>query len=255
MPAAQDKPWIFFRKPNPRARLRLFCFPYAGGGASIYRQWGEQLASAEIEVLPVQLPGRESRLMEKPFTSFPPLVDTLVEALAPFMDQPMAFFGHSLGAAIAFELSHRLRREGRREPLALMVSGRRPPHLPDDDEPVHGLPDEEFKAKLRELDGTPEAVLENPELMALMLPLLRADFELIETYAPAERLPLDIPVSAYGGLEDPEVEREHLEQWQAVTRSPLTLRMFPGDHFFLHPQKDSLLAAIATDLARVMPVR
>ncbi len=255
MPVAQDKPWIFFRQPNPRARLRLFCFPYAGGGASIYRQWGKSLAAAEIEVLPVQLPGRESRLMERPFVSFEPLIDSLIPALSPFMDQPFAFFGHSLGAAIVFELAHQLRLEGRQEPLALLVSGRRAPHLPDDDPPMYGLPEAEFKAKLRELDGTPEAVLENPELMALMLPLLRADFELIETYTPGERPPLAVPMFAYGGLEDPEVERQHLEAWQVVSQARFRLRMFPGDHFFLHPQMDRLLAAVAADLAQVMPAQ
>jgi len=255
VPVSQDKPWIFFRRPNPRARLRLFCFPYAGGGASIYRQWGESLAAVDVEVLPVQLPGRESRLMEKPFVRFQPLVDTLIQALSPFMDQPFAFFGHSLGAVIGFELAHQLRIESRQEPLALLVSGRRAPHVPDDDPPMYDLPEAEFKAKLRELDGTPEAVLENPELMALMLPLLRADFELIETYAARERPPLAMPVLAYGGLEDPDVERQHMEAWQVVSQAQFNLRMFPGDHFFLHPQRDDLLAAVAADLARVMPAQ
>ncbi len=244
---ALKDPWIVYRKPRPHARVRLLCFPYAGGGAMVYRDWTTGMP-AEIDVLPVQPPGREQRMREKAFTRMEALVDALVPALLPYLDRPFAFFGHSMGAVIGYEVAHRLRRDRGLAPVLLAVSARRAPHLPPERHEDYKLPDPELRERLREMNGTPAAVLENPELMELMLPLIRADFELNDTYRPAARPPLECPVAAYGGVADEEVSRQDLEAWRELTRGPFELRMFPGDHFFLHPEQRTLTDVLARDL-------
>ncbi|HEX6290381.1 MAG TPA: thioesterase domain-containing protein [Herpetosiphonaceae bacterium] len=244
-------PWITFPRPNPAARLRLFCFPYAGGGASIYRTWSSVLPP-EIEVYPVQPPGRETRLKDKPFTQVPELVASLSSAILPHLNMPYAFFGHSMGALTCFELARQLRRQNAPLPLHIFVSGHRAPQIPDDDEPIYHLPDAEFIEELRTLNGTPDAVLQNDELMRLMLPLLRADFELCNTYTFTEDAPLPCPITAYGGLQDDEVSRDQLAAWREHTSAHFTMRMFPGDHFYLHGSRALLLQTLAQDLVQVL---
>lgn len=244
--------WIAYRKPSPQARLRLFCLHYAGGAASAFRGWQAEVPP-EIEICPVQLPGRESRLREERLDSVEAVLDALPRALEPYLDLPFAFFGHSMGALLAYELTHRLERDGRSLPARLLLSGRRAPQVPDDEPPIYDLPDDEFKAELRKLNGTPEAVLEHPELMELLLPVLRADFTLCETYEYEPRAPLPVPISAYGGLSDHKVEREALEAWSERTRGGFKLRMFEGDHFFLHgPARGDLIRAVVQDLMPVL---
>jgi len=242
--------WLAYREANPRARLRMFCFPYAGGGASAYRGWGASLPQ-EIEVCPVQLPGREGRLREPPFTRSEEMITAIADALTPWLDLPFVFFGHSMGGMIGFELTRELRRRGRTLPLHLFVSGRRAPQLPARDEPIHDLPEPEFIERLRELDGTPEEVLQHAELMKLLIPLLRADFAVNETYEYAEEPPIDIGISAFGGLGDVDVSRDDVEAWSVQTRGRFRMRMMPGGHFFLHNQKDLILESVARDLAEI----
>lgn len=225
--------WFGCLKPRPRPRLRLFCFPFAGGGAMVYRTWSDALA-AEIEVCPLALPGRERRLREKGFTQMEPLIDALAEHMTPYLDDlPYAFFGHSMGASIAYELSHRLLSDGKDGPRRLFVSGRRATHLPGEDKADYLLPDAEFIERLREMEGTPEAVLANQELMSLMIPLLRADFELIDTHGPTSFGPLQCPITVFGGDEDDEVEPPQLAAWQELTEGDFDLQMLPGGHFFI----------------------
>jgi medium-chain acyl-[acyl-carrier-protein] hydrolase len=240
-------PWIRGLAPNPRAKLRLFCFHYAGGNASVFRTWPNALP-VEIEVCAVQLPGRENRLREPTFTRLPNLIQALTPALRPYMTMPFAFFGHSLGALIAFELTRQLRREEQPGPLHLFLSSHRAAQLPDPDPPIHQLPEAEFIDKLRELNGTPEEVLRSVELMQLLLPCLRADFAVYETYAYASDAPLDCPFSVFGGLQDKEISRDDLLPWREQTTSTCNLRMFPGDHFYLHQTQPLLLKAIYQDL-------
>ncbi len=242
--------WLAYREANPRARLRMFCFPYAGGGASAYRGWGASLPQ-EIEVCPVQLPGREGRLREPPFTRSEEMITAIADALAPWLDLPFVFFGHSMGGMIGFELTRELRRRGRILPLHLFVAGRRAPQLPARDEPILDLPEPEFIERLRELDGTPEEVLQHAELMKLLIPLLRADFAVNETYEYAEEPPIDIGISAFGGLSDVDVSRDDVEAWSVQTRGRFRMRMMPGGHFFLHTQKDLILESVARDLAEI----
>jgi medium-chain acyl-[acyl-carrier-protein] hydrolase len=243
--------WLAYRDVNPHARVRMFCFPYAGGGASVYRGWGSSLPG-EVEVCPVQIPGRESRLREQPFTRLEPMIQALVEGLQPYMDLPFLFFGHSMGAAIGYELSRELRRRGRTLPLHLFVSGRRAPHLTAREEPIHALPEPEFIEKLRELNGTPEEVLQHQELMQLLIPLLRADFGVNEEYAYTPEEPLEVGISAFGGLGDADVTREDVMAWQEHTKGRFRARMLPGDHFFINSQKAVVLEAVTRDLAEIL---
>ncbi|HSG38984.1 MAG TPA: thioesterase II family protein [Thermoanaerobaculia bacterium] len=242
--------WLAYREVNPRARVRMFCFPYAGGGASVYRGWGKSLP-ADVEVCPVQLPGRESRMREPAFDRSEPMVTAIADALAPYMDLPFVFFGHSMGAALGFELSRELRRRGKALPLHIFVSGRRAPQMPPREEPIHALPEPEFLLKLRELNGTPEEVLQHEELMRLLIPILRSDFAVNETYEYKEEEPFDFGISAFGGLGDEDVTREDVEAWQVHTRGRFRMRMLPGDHFFINGSKDLVLESVSRDLAEV----
>jgi medium-chain acyl-[acyl-carrier-protein] hydrolase len=237
--------WISFRKPDPKAQLRLFCFPHAGAGALIFRNWSDGLPR-DVEVCPIQLPGRGTRLTEPPFTKLSCLIEALVRALDPLLDKPFAFFGHSLGALIGFELAREIRRQYGVHPVRLFASGGRAPQIPHRAPPIHTLPDNEFLAELRRLNGTPRELLDHKELMAVMLPILRADFALYETYMYSNEPPLNCPISAFGGLQDRRVSASDLEAWRSQTSASFSLRMFPGDHFFL--KEPLLLRALSQEL-------
>jgi medium-chain acyl-[acyl-carrier-protein] hydrolase len=243
--------WIKRARQDPQTRFRLFCFPYAGGGASFFRTWRQRLGP-DIEVCAIQLPGREDRLAEPPFAKLSSLIEALADVLYAYTDFPFAFFGHSLGALISFELARRLRRQKAPCPLQLFVSGHRAPQIPDPDPPIHQLPDAEFIEELGRFNGTPQAVLENPELMEVFMPLLRSDICLNETYVYDHEAPLDCPITAFGGLEDEEVSREELAAWHDQTRSRFNIQMFPGDHFFLNGKENhGLLGFISKDIRRI----
>ncbi len=247
-PGTKTNAWISCPRPNPQARLRLFCFPYSGAGASIFYTWLDTLP-ATIEVCPIQLPGRGTRLAESPFTRLAPLVQDAAQALLPYLDKPFAFFGHSLGALVSFELARHLRRQHGLSSVHLFVSGHNAPQIPDRDPPVHTLPEPEFVEKLRCLNGMSKGVLGNTELMQLLLPILRADFAVCETYIYEADEPLDCPISAFGGLRDEYVSRDQLEAWHEQTRASFSLRMFPGDHFYLNTDRSLLLRTLAQELA------
>jgi medium-chain acyl-[acyl-carrier-protein] hydrolase len=226
------------------ARQRLFCFPYAGGGASIYREWAKQLP-ADVEVCPIQLPGRENRIVERPFTSLEPLIQTLAEVLRPYLDLPFSFFGHSLGSLVSFELTRYLRRHSLPQPRRLLLSAHRAPQLTDRGKPIHALPDAEFIDALKTLGGTPEEVLRHAELMELLLPTLRADFTIYETYHYQPEAPLACPFTVFGGEDDREVSVPELEAWRLQTTGEFRLRMFPGAHFYIHSHQKLLLQNVA----------
>jgi medium-chain acyl-[acyl-carrier-protein] hydrolase len=240
-------PWLSPARPNPNAALRLFCFPYAGGSAQIYRSWSKRLPTS-VEVCAVQLPGRGNRLREPPFTDLHTLVRALAEALLSYLDKPFAFFGHSMGALIGFELAQRLRERASPGPIQLFVSGHRAPQLERDGPTTYDLPEPELLAELRRMNGTPREVLEHPELIQLMLPLLRADFEVVQTYLYAPRPPLDSPITAFGGLRDEDVSREQLARWREQTTAEFSLHMLPGDHFFIQTSETLLLEVLSRKL-------
>lgn len=242
--------WLTRQSADRTPSLRLFFFPYAGGGASIFRPWAESLPP-DVEVRLAQLPGRENKLMEPPFTRLEPLVEAVAGAIEPLLDRPFAFYGHSMGALIGFELTRLLRREFGRGPAHLFVSGRRAPHLPPDEAPTYNLNEADFIEKLRRLNGTPKEVFEHPELLPLILPLLRADFTVCETYAYKDEPPLRCPITVMSGLEDGHVGTDLLEEWQLQTDGPCDIHLFPGDHFFLHGARPRILRLITQTLRQL----
>src|SRR5262245_7864563 len=241
--------WLAPVRPRPRSVVRLICFPFAGGGASVFRGWADGLPDS-VEVCPVQLPGRESRFSEPAFTRLGPLIEALARSLPPHLDRLFGFFGHSLGALVAFELARRLGRDGGPQPVQLFVSGCGAPQARTPERSVHTLQDAEFREELRHLNGTPSSVLDNDELMEVLLPTLRADFALCETYTFAPGPPLTCPVSALGGLGDDAVSRQDLDAWREQTTGPFRRYMLPGDHFFLLTAQPLLLRALARDLPK-----
>jgi surfactin synthase thioesterase subunit len=242
--------WFRDLRPRGGTNIRLFCFPYAGGSALVYRDWADLLPST-IHVVPVELPGRGLRLRESPFTEMQSLIDVLAEEVAPLLDLPFAFFGHSMGAVIAFELTRALRRRYGRHPRILFLSGRPAPQLSDEMPISYNLPKDEFIAQLRRLKGTSQEVLENMELMELVIPLLRADFKLIQTYKYLVDEPLSCPIIVYGGSQDREAPIETMFPWKEHTSSDFALHPFPGDHFYLRPYQALLLKAITQELLSI----
>jgi medium-chain acyl-[acyl-carrier-protein] hydrolase len=243
-------PWIVRPKvAGCKPDVRLFCFPYAGGGASAFRGWAD-LVPPGIEICAIQLPGREERLKEAPLRALLPLTEQIAQATASLRDRPFAFFGHSMGGLVAFELARLLRQ--RREPLPrhLVVSGSGAPQLRDAEPRLSELSDPELVARLRRFEGTPEAVLESPELLELVLPSLRADFALRDDYVYDPQPPLAVPITVFGGEDDPDVGLAALGGWCALTEKRFHLRRFPGGHFYLRSQRAELLAAIVAQVRR-----
>ena len=239
--------WFVVHRPVLNPVLRLFCFPFAGGGALVYRDWSEHVPRG-VEVCAVQLPGREGRFKERPYTRLADLVQGLVPAFTTHSQLPSVFFGHSMGALVAFEVARELRRRQQRGPELLMVSGCRGPQRRDTDPPIHDLPEPDFVEEIRKLNGTPEAIFGNQELLQLLLPVLRADFEVCETYAYQEEKPLSCPVAAFGGTEDEDVSPEDVAAWSHETTASFTQRMFPGDHFYLLDQPVPLMQQVIAQL-------
>lgn len=186
--------------------------------------------------------------MEPPFSQLPPLVDALVEALLPLLDRPFALFGHSLGSLVSFELARSLEAKHKARPVRLIVSAGPAPQIPHRGRPIHRLPDEEFSVELRRLSGTPEDLLNHKELMDIVLPSLRADFALYEDYQYSWGPPLNCPISTYGGLSDHRVRHCDLEAWRDQTLASFSIRMFPGDHFYLKTTETLLLQALSREL-------
>ena len=240
-------PWIIRPKPNSSASVRLFCFPYAGGNSYIFRPWLDRLPKT-IEICPIELPGRGFQLKSAPYRQIEPLVKAIALEIRPYLDKPFAFFGHSMGGLVSFELARFMRREYNLEPVHLFISGRRAPQTKDSKPPIHNLTQAEFIQELRQLNGTPEEVLNNDELMELLVPILRADFAVLENYHYTPEAPLKCPISVFGGLQDPEVELEQLEAWREQTIGSFSLKMVTGDHFFIH-SSPSLLPELIKQIA------
>ncbi len=245
--ATATERWIAFRTPRPQARLRLFCIPYAGAGAAIFRTWPNGLP-ADVEVCPVQLPGRGTRPTEPPFSQLSPLVQALAQAVIPLLDKPFAIFGHSLGAFIGFELARQLRRQSGIQPALFIASANRAPQIPLRDRPIHALPEREFLVELHRMNGIPAPVWEDTELMRILLPVLRADITLYETYRYSMEPPLDCIISGFGGLQDQKVSRCDLQAWRDQTSASFALNMFLGDHFFLNTAQRLLLQVLSQHL-------
>ncbi len=239
-------PWTQVSRPRPTARLRLICLPAAGGGASRYRDWPAHLPD-DVEVVSVQLPGRENRFNEPAIESMEPLVGQLLDGLASYLVPPFALFGHSMGGLIAFELVRRLRPKGLR-PVHLFASGCRAPHLPSRSPDWHTLPDREFIAAVEGLGGIPPELLADSQFLDTMLPMLRSDCTLTEMYVCRPQVPLSCPVTAFGGLADQEVFPEDVRAWSSHTTGSFRAHLLPGDHFFVNSARSDLLRLLVSEL-------
>lgn len=237
--------WLRCYRPRPTARIRLVCFPHATGSAPFYRAWPAELPD-DIELLAVQYPGRLDRVAEPPVVSMGVLADLVTAVLAPRRDLPLALFGHSMGAAVAYEVAHRLERRLELPLAHLFVSGRPAPryHRPGS---KHLGPDDVLWAELRRLGGTDREALDNPQLRSALMPTLRADYQLIESYRPAEGV-LRAPISALVGDADPEAPVNEVAAWADYTQSAFDLTVFDGNHFYLVPQRGKVLAGISRSL-------
>jgi medium-chain acyl-[acyl-carrier-protein] hydrolase len=239
--------WFQSLTPQRMAPMRLFCFPYAGGGISIFRSWAAALP-ADVELVGCQLPGREDRIREAPVTALEPLVNELLQEMPAYLDRPFLFFGHSLGGLIAFELARRLHGMGAAGPLRRVItSGCRPPHLRGGIEAISGLPEPAFLESLRTLSGTPEQFFSQPELMDIYLPILRADFAVAESYLHEGGQALPCPLDVYAGIDD-EPSLDDMAGWRRYTGGAFRLVGFPGGHFFLNSHRAAVQECLADAL-------
>lgn len=245
--------WFPTLGARPAAPLRLFCFHHAGGTPSVYRDWNEHL-EANVEIVLVLKPGRGVRKDEPAFTRIKPLVDNLVEAIAPNLDRPFAFFGHSMGALVSFELARTLAARGMPAPIHLFASGCRPPSMHGRDS-THQLPSARLIKVVRELGSAPPE-LETTDFIRPRLPLLRADLAVCETYEHDPAATIDCPITAYGGTDDPIVQPEELDGWADHTTASFKRHLMSGNHFFLQgPNRGQLLRTLDRELIHLIDHR
>jgi medium-chain acyl-[acyl-carrier-protein] hydrolase len=247
-PPSNSNKWLVCPRVNPEAEARLFIFPYAGGGPATFGKWSSEFPD-HIEVRIVHYPGRGSRYNEAPIKELAILVESIRQAIQSLLDKPFAFFGHSLGGLVAYELTRSLTQDDLPQPNLLFISACGVPHMPDPNPPIHALPDPEFVEALRDLNGIPEEIATHPELMDILLPVLRADFEAAESYQyNSSDHPLACPIVVFGGDNDPRVSRERMEGWKSQTRSRFKSIYFPGDHFFFNAVKEEILQSTTREI-------
>ncbi len=235
--------WIAYRKSKPDARIRLFCFHYFGGAASVFSQWSNDLPP-EIEVCPVQLPGRENRSYEQPFTQFVPLVETLAQVLIPYLNKPFAFYGHSMGSLIGFEVVHLLRKQYGYSPIHFLLGGCSAPQAFASKWKSRSF-SEEVILKIMEI---PRQFQEDKQFMEYWMSTFRKDYQLLQSYIYSNKEPLDCPISAWGGEQDSLVSQDDISGWHQHTKSTFKQQMIPGKHLFLKSSRKLLLKAISLDL-------
>ncbi|UYA58849.1 thioesterase [Pectobacterium sp. F1-1] len=240
-------PWFHTLLPRPAAALRLICLPFAGGSASHYQPFANGLPPW-VELCAAQLPGRSTRLREAPCLRVAEVVEALRQHIP--LDKPWLLFGHSLGCRLGMSLMQALQEHGQRLPLHFIASGCRPLHLIRDISPMSSLSDAAFIQRLQGYGGTPPELLAHQELMALVLPMLRADFRLVEDYHLSSVTPLPLPVTIMGGRQDQNVPLMELPQWQTLFTDPVTVRLFDGGHFFIQQQRQAVLEALTQILQR-----
>jgi surfactin synthase thioesterase subunit len=231
--------------------MALICLPHAGAGASSYFAWGAALQPAGVEVRAVQYPGRENRLAEPLIDDAPRMVQALADVWPALSGNgPCALFGHSMGSLLAFELALELRRRGTAHPpQRLFLSGRNPPGTPPKLPQIHHLPDPDFRHEIATRYGSlPPELLADPEMLALVTPILRADFKLVDTYRWTAAPPIATPLVVLGGTDDPWTTPAELDQWRALTRSGCQVHLFRGGHFFPQTARDAVIAAVRKEL-------
>jgi medium-chain acyl-[acyl-carrier-protein] hydrolase len=244
----RSRDWVTFFEPrSARSSLRLICFPYAGGTIRMFSRWRASLPR-QVELGAVELPGHGLRLLEKPLARVEDIVDGTITALEPYLDRPLALFGHSMGGLIAFEVARALRRADLATPVRLYVSGREAPQLPYEPTEIHKLPTKQFRQAVSGYGATPAEVLAQADVMRLVEPALRADFAICETYTYTSEAPLDCPIHAFWGFADQLADRDAVAAWRYQTSADFSLRMIPGAHFFIQTAEKVLLQLLARDL-------
>ena len=234
---------------DPECGRRLFCLPHSGGGSARYYTW-RLLLAPRIEVVPIQLPGREMRYQEEPYTRLDRLIDDLVVPLSPYLDKPYAVFGYSVGAYIGFELVREIRRRGLLLPQAFLVAAAKSPEQEPPQPFIHQMSDTDLLHRINtRYGGIPEIILNEKQLLQIYLRAIKADFALMETYVYYEEKPFDFPIMTFGGEQDRMVVEEDLAGWRAHTSGAFSLSMMPGDHFFVQEQQGPLLEQIKEALA------
>lgn len=240
--------WFICPRANPEAEIRLFLFPYAGAGPTAFNQWMSGFPD-HVEIYIAHYPARGSRHHEHPIKQINTLAERFSQAIQPLVDKPFALLGHSLGGLVAFELAKQLRQQDLPKPQILFVSGCGAPHLPDPNPPIHGTSDSEFIQSLKELHGIPSELQDEPEALQFLLPILRADFEAVANYqCQPVASPLQIPILAFAGLDDPRVARERVEAWALHTDAGFRSYYCPGDHFFIHTCREAVIANVVSEL-------
>ena len=240
-------PWLL-STPQAAPTLRLICFAYAGGNARMYLPWQKELGPG-VEVCAVQLPGRGTRRGEQPLTSLTELVDILADILHPKDDIPFVFFGHSLGALIAFELARFFARYRMRMPAEVIVSGANAPALRNPPRGLHQMDDDDLIAQLKAFNGTPPAVMKYRELLMMALPAIRADFQISETYRYYPAPKLHVPLTVLAGRDDPLTTAPQIDGWAAETTGACKIHWLEGDHFFINDDVDAVLALVRDVIA------
>lgn len=239
--------WVTCPQPNPQAKLRLFCFAYAGGSATVFRTWANYLPKT-MELCPIEIPGRGRQIKSSAYTEIQPLVRAIATNIIPYLDKPFALFGYSMGSLISFELTRLLGSEYNFHPLHLFVAARQAPQLPAEKPSISQLPDTDFLTAISQFNGISSAVLQNAELMQIFLPIIRADFTVLESYVYTPQPPLDCPITAFGGLQDPTVSYPALSGWEEQTLASFCLHQIDGDHFFINTAKSILLNSMIESL-------
>jgi medium-chain acyl-[acyl-carrier-protein] hydrolase len=244
---ATSNPWFYVPVFKPKSEFRLFCFPYAGGSALLFRELG-QLLGPRIELWGIEPPGRLSRIKEPPFSRMDELLAALGPNILGLLDKPFAFFGHSMGATIAFMFTRWLEERGHPQPVHLFLSARCAPHLTESNESLHGLTDDALIKRLLEFGAIPQLIVDEPELMELFLPVLRADFALAEDPSCNGVSPADVSITAFSGTDDAVIPPQQVDAWRAYTNRVFLHHTIEGDHFFLHSARDILIAHISKTL-------
>jgi len=250
-PKSNSDNWFICPQANPGAEMRLFLFPYAGSSPAAFWKLASEFPNY-IETRIAHYPGRGSRYNEAPTKKMSGLVEGIYQAIRPLLDKPFALFGHSLGGLVALELSRSLRKKDLPQPQILFISACGAPLLSNPNPPIHALPDTEFVRALQELNGIPQEIANKPGLLEILLPTLRADFEVAENYRynPNEP-PLACPIVTFGGNDDRRANREYMEGWASHTSSRFKSIYFPGDHFYLNAAKEKIARLIIQEMMRL----